>query len=49
MSADHLKPLKAAIYTLTFTVSVYLIFSVTLRIQLYHGYMEPLAEFLRRL
>lgn len=47
--SGHLKPLKAAIYTLTFTVAIYLIFFVVLKIQLYHGYLEPVAEFLRRL
>jgi len=46
--SGHLKPLKAAIYTLIFTLSIYLVFFVILKIQLYHGYLEPVAEFLRR-
>ena len=47
--SGHFRPLKAAVYTTAFTVSVYVVFVMILRIQLYHGYLEPVAEYLRRL
>jgi len=47
--SGHLKPLKAIIYTLAFTVAIYVVFFLILNIQLYHGYLEPVAEYLRRL
>lgn len=38
---------KALAYTLVFTIAVYLLFVVALEIQLYHGLIEPLVEYLR--
>jgi len=40
---------KAVLYAGIFTVGTYLVFVQTLQIQLYNGYLEPVAEFLRRL
>jgi hypothetical protein len=45
----HFSPAKAAAYTLVFTVAVYVVFVQVLQLQLYHGYLDPVAEFLRRL
>jgi len=45
----HFSPAKAVAYTLVFTVAVYVVFVQVLQLQLYHGYLEPVAEFLRRL
>ena len=38
---------KALGFTLVFTIAVYLLFVVALEIQLYHGAIEPLVEYLR--
>lgn len=38
---------KGLVYTVVFTVAVYLLFVVALEIQLYHGILEPLVERLR--
>lgn len=45
----HFSLAKAVAYTLVFTVAVYVVFVQVLQLQLYHGYLEPVAEFLRRL
>jgi Tripartite tricarboxylate transporter TctB family len=45
--SGHYSLLKAAIYTTAFTVVVYLLFIVALKIQPYHGYLEPVVEYLR--
>lgn len=39
--------LRGFFYTVIFTVVVYVVFVYTLEIQLYHGYLEPVAEFFR--
>jgi len=48
MVSGHYPLLKAAIYTTVFTLSVYLLFVVALKIQPYHGYLEPLVNYLRQ-
>jgi hypothetical protein len=35
---------KALVYTIAFTITIYLLFVVALEIQLYHGVLEPLVE-----
>jgi hypothetical protein len=35
---------KALVYTIAFTIAIYLLFVVALEIQLYHGVLEPLVE-----
>jgi sterol desaturase/sphingolipid hydroxylase (fatty acid hydroxylase superfamily) len=40
----HYSWLKGLVYTITFTVAVYLLFVVALEVQLYHGVLEPLVE-----
>ncbi|MBI4195177.1 MAG: tripartite tricarboxylate transporter TctB family protein [Betaproteobacteria bacterium] len=40
----HYSWLKGIIYTVAFTVAVYLLFVVALEVQLYHGVLEPLVE-----
>lgn len=47
--SGHYSLLKATVYTTVFTGAVYLLFVVALKIQLYHGYLEPVVEFFRRL
>lgn len=46
--SGHFGPLKAAIYTIVFTAAIYIVFVEILNIQLYHGYLEPVADYLRR-
>jgi hypothetical protein len=46
--SGHYSLAKAAVSTTVFTVAVYLLFVVALKIQLYHGYLEPVVEYLRR-
>jgi len=46
--SGHFRPLKAAMYTTVFTGAIYLVFVVALKIQLYHGYLDPVADYLRR-
>lgn len=40
---------KAAIYAALFAAATFLVFVQILQLQLYNGYLEPVAEFLRRL
>lgn len=47
--SGHFSTARAVFYTSIFTAMVYIIFVEALRLQLYHGYLEPVAEFLRRL
>lgn len=49
VTSGHFRPFKAIVYTTAFTIAVYVVFVEILRIQLYHGYLDPVAEFLRRL
>jgi Tripartite tricarboxylate transporter TctB family len=46
--SGHYPLLKAAVYTTVFTVTVYLLFIVALKIQPYHGYLQPVVDYLRR-
>lgn len=48
VASGHFRPLKAAIYTAVFTGAIYVVFVVILKIQLYHGYLDPVADYLRR-
>ncbi len=38
---------RGFLYTVIFTAVVYAVFVYTLEIQLYHGYLEPVAEYFR--
>jgi hypothetical protein len=49
MLSGHYPLFKAAIYTIVFTLAVYLLFMVALNIQPYHGYLKPLVDYLRQL
>jgi hypothetical protein len=46
--SGHFRPVKAVIYTAVFTAAIYIVFVEILNIQLYHGYLDPVAEYLRR-
>jgi len=46
--SGHYSLLKAFVFTTAFTVVVYLLFIVALNIQPYHGYLEPVVDYLRR-
>jgi hypothetical protein len=48
VASGHFGALKAAVYTAVFTGAIYVVFVVVLKIQLYHGYLDPVAEYLRR-
>jgi Tripartite tricarboxylate transporter TctB family len=47
--SGHYRLGKATFYAALFTIATYLVFVQILRVQLYNGYLEPVAEFLRRL
>ncbi len=47
--SGHYRLGRAAAYAALFTVATYLVFVQILQLQLYNGYLEPVAEFLRRL
>ncbi len=47
--SGHFRLGKATLYAALFTLATYLMFVQVLHLQLYHGYLEPLADFLRRL
>jgi sterol desaturase/sphingolipid hydroxylase (fatty acid hydroxylase superfamily) len=40
----HYSWLRGLIYTIAFTLAIYLLFVVALEVQLYHGVLEPLVE-----
>ena len=47
--SGHFQLGKAVLYSALFTIATYLLFVQVLQLQLYNGYLEPVAEFLRRL
>ena len=47
--SGHFRLGKATLYAALFTIATYLLFVQVLQLQLYSGYLEPVAEFLRRL
>jgi hypothetical protein len=42
----HYSPARSAVYGALFTLAVYLLFVVALQIQLYHGVLQPLVDWL---
>lgn len=47
--SGHFRPGKAVLYAALFAAATYIVFVQILQLQLYNGYLEPVAEFLRRL
>jgi hypothetical protein len=47
MLSRHFSPVMSIVYTVAFTVVVYLLFVVALEVQLYHGVLGPVVERLR--
>ena len=47
MLSRHYSWPKGLVYTVVFTGVVYLLFVIALEVQLYHGMLEPLVEWLR--
>jgi hypothetical protein len=47
--SGHFRPGKAVLWAGVFAAATYLVFVQVLQLQLYNGYLTPVAEFLRRL
>ncbi len=47
--SGHFQLAKATLYSALFTIATWLVFVQILQLQLYNGYLTPVAEFLRRL
>jgi hypothetical protein len=47
--SGRFRPARAVLYSALFTIATWLVFVQVLQLQLYNGYLTPVAEFLRRL